>query len=262
MPADIARLDLRLRRRSLVWYAVGLGGYALLIVALYPTFRHDASLDSLIEGNPTLGALFGVTGSLTSPDGWLNANLYANFLPLFVLLTTIGYGADAVAGQDEANILGLVAALPLPRRRLLLEKVTALVVVALPVALVTMLAVLTGPAFDLHLGTSAVIGVTVGVVLLGVDFGLLALAVGTLTGSRGRALGIAGAVAAMSYVVSSLSPVVHWIRPWRFASLFFYSVGNDQMVAGLSARSLVVLVGVALVLTVLAVLAFERLDVH
>jgi ABC-2 type transport system permease protein len=262
MSADIARLDLRLRRRSLVWYAVGFGAYALLIVALYPAFRHDASLDSLIQGNPTLGALFGVTGSFTSPDGWLNANFYANFLPLFVLLTTIGYGADAVAGQDEANYLGLVAALPLPRRRLLLEKVTALVLVALPVALVTMLAVLTGPAFELHVPMRGVVGVTVGVVLLGIDFGLLALAVGALTGSRGRALGVAGALAALSYVVSSLSPVVHWIHPWRFASLFFYSVGNGQMVAGLSADSLVVLVGVALVLTVLATVAFEQLDVH
>jgi ABC-2 type transport system permease protein len=262
MSAEIARLDVRLRRRSLLWYAVGLGGYALLIVALYPAFRDDAALDSLIEGNPTLGALFGVTGSLTSPDGWLNANLYANFLPLFVLLSTIGYGAEAVAGQDESNVLGLVAALPLTRRRLLLEKVTALVVVALPVALVSMAAVFAGPAFDLRLGTGAVVGVTVGVVLLGLDFGLLALAVGALTGSRSRALGIAGAVAAASYVVSSLAPVIDWIRPWRFASLFFYSVGDGQLVDGLSAGALAVLLGVAVALTALAAVAFERLDVH
>jgi ABC-2 type transport system permease protein len=262
MPAEIARLDLRLRRRSLLWYTVGLGLYALLIVALYPSFRDDASLDSLIEGNPTLGALFGVSGSLTSPDGWLNANLYANFVPLFVLLATIGYGADAVAGQDESNVLGLVATLPLTRRRLLAEKIATLVVVALPVALVTMVAVFAGRGFDLRLGTGAVVGVTVGVVLLGVDFGLLALAVGAITGSRGRALGVAGAAAAASYVIGSLAPVIDWIRPWRFASLFFYSVGDGQLVDGLSAGSLVVLLGVALVLTALAAIAFDRADVH
>jgi ABC-2 type transport system permease protein len=259
---DVARLDLRLRRRSLLWYTVGLGAYAVLIVALYPAFRDDASLDSLVEGNPTLGALFGVTGSLTSPDGWLDANLYANFVPLFVLLTTIGYGADAVAGQDEAGTLALVATLPRSRRQLLLEKVLAVLVVALPVALVTMAAVLAGPAFDIRLGTAQIAGVSAGVVLLGVDFGLLALAVGALTGSRGRALGVAGAVAALSYVVSSLAPVVDWIHPWRFASLFFYSVGDGQLTRGLSAGSLAVLLGVAVALTALATVAFERLDVH
>ena len=262
MHADIARLDSRLRRRSVAWYTVGLGAYALLIVALYPTFKDDSSLDALTRGNATLSALFGATGSLTSPAGWLNANLYANFLPLFVLLAAIGYGADAIAGQDESNTLGLVAALPRSRRHLILEKMAALFLLTLPAALVTMAFVLFGPAFDLRVGSGAVVGVTVGVVLLGFDFGLLALAIGAAGASRGRALGVAGGVAAASYVLSSLAPVVHWVRPLRFASLFFFSVGNQQLIDGLSVTSLLVLVGVAVVLAVLAVVAFERLDVH
>ena len=262
MRAEVAGLDLRLRRRSLAWYTVGLAAYALLIVALYPSFEDDTSLDALTEGNPTLGALFGATGSLTSPDGWLNANLYANFLPLFVLLATIGYGADAVAGQDEANRLGMVVALPLERRRVVLEKIAVLVAVTLPVSLATMACVFLGRAFELRLGTAEIVGVTVGVVLLGVDLGLLALLVGTLSGSRGRALGVAGGVAAASYVVSSLAPVIGWIHPLRFASLFFYAVGDRQLVDGLSATSLVVLVGVGVVLAGASVAAFERADVH
>ena len=262
MRGDVARLDLRLRRRSIIWYTVGLGAYAFLIVGLYPAFKSDDSLDALTRGNATLSALFGATGSLTSPDGWLNANIYANFLPLFVLLTTIGYGAEAVAGQDESNVLGLVATLPVRRRDILLEKAAALVVLALPIALVTMAFVVVGRAFELRLAMGPVIGVTAGVVLLGVDFGLLALVVGVASGNRGRALGVAGGVAAASYVISSLAPVVGWVRPLRFASLFFYSVGNGQLVRGLSVTALVVLVAVAVVLASLATVAFERSDVH
>lgn len=262
MRGDVVRLDLRLRRRSVAWYTAGLGAYAFLIVALYPSFKNDSSLDALTRGNPTLGALFGATGSLTSPDGWLNANLYANFLPLFVLLATIGYGADAIAGQDEANTLGLVAALSLSRRRLVLQKMVALLLLALPIAVVTMAFVFLGRAFDVRLSAGAVLGVTVGVVLLAVDLGLLAMAVGAAWGSRGRALGVAGGIAAASYVVSSLAPAVHWIRPLRFSSLFFYSVGDRQLVDGLTVTSLLVLGGVALVLAVLVILAFERMDVH
>jgi len=203
VPADVTALDLRLRRRTLVGYTVGLGLYALLIVALYPAFEHDASLDALTDENATLSALLGATGSLTSPEGWLNANLYANFLPLFVLVMTIGYGADAVAGQDEANTLGLVATLPSSRRLLLLSKAAVLPVLAVPVSLVTLACVLTGRAFDLSLAAGPVVGATVGVLLLGVDFGLLALVVGIVTGSRARALGVAAAVAAASAAVDT-----------------------------------------------------------
>jgi ABC-2 type transport system permease protein len=262
MRGDIARLDLRLRRRSIAWYTVGLGAYAFLIVALYPAFKDDTSLDALTQGNATLSALFGATGSLTSPDGWLNANVYANFLPLFVLLGTIGYGAEACAGQDESDLLGLVVTLPLRRREILLQKMTALLVLALPVALVTMACVFVGRAFELSLDVTGVVGVTVGVVLLGLDFGLLALAVGAASGSRGRALGVAGGIAAASYVLSSLASVVDWIRPWRYVSPFYYSVGNRQLVDGLSVSSLAVLLGVAVVLGVWATVAFQRLDVH
>ena len=59
-----------------------------------------------------------------------------------------------------------------------------------------------------------------------------------------------------------MAPVTHWIHPLRVASLFYWSVGNDQLERGLSMGSAVVLTGVGVMLTVAAALAFDRLDVH
>ena len=73
MLADITRLDLRLRRRSVIGYAAGMALYTLIVVALYPSFKGSASLNSL--SGSTAAALFGVTGRLTSPGGWLNGNM-------------------------------------------------------------------------------------------------------------------------------------------------------------------------------------------
>ena len=95
-----------------------MGVYALVIVALYPSFKNDTSLNKFTENGSTVAALFGANGPLTTPTGWLNANLYANFVPLIVLLLTIGYGASCLAGQDEDGTLGLIAALPIARRRI------------------------------------------------------------------------------------------------------------------------------------------------
>ena len=69
-------------------------------------------------------------------------------------------------------------------------------------------------------------------------------------------------MAAASYLISSLAPVVSWIRPARFASLFFWAVGDNQLTSGLGLDALGVLVGVGLVLVGVSVAAFDRLDLH
>jgi len=46
MPTEIARLDLYNRRRSTIAYAVGMALYVLVIVALYPAFRHSTGSTS------------------------------------------------------------------------------------------------------------------------------------------------------------------------------------------------------------------------
>ncbi|RVW00959.1 ABC transporter permease [Rhodococcus spongiicola] len=261
MTAGLVRLDLLLRRRSLVGYSLGIGVYAFVIVALYPAFRNETGLDQFTSENATLAALFGITEPLSSSSGWLNANLYANFLPLIVLLITIGYGAGCIAGQNEEGTLGLVVTLPLTRNRIALQKVVAMCLVAVPVSAVAAIVVFAGRGFDLQVDTGALIGVTIAVLLLGIGFGALALLIGALTGSRATALGITAMVAAAAYLVNSLAPVVSWIRPARLVSPFYYAVGNNQLIDGVSFSSFVVLIGIAVVLSCGAVIAFRRLDV-
>ena len=262
MPAEIARLDLRLRRRSSVAYVAGVGAYAFLIVVLYPSFEHDSSLDSLSSSNPTLAALFGAAGSLTSPDGWLNANLYANFLPLFALLMTIGYGAAAIAGQDEDGTLGNVASLPSSRRRIVLEKIAVLAVLSLPVPVVSLAGALAGRGFDIELPIWTLLQVTVLASLMAFDLGLLALLVGILTASRASALGVSAAVSGAAYVVSSLAPVVHWIHVIRYASPIYWGVGANQLREGATVGQVLLLVLTGGVVGALAWHRFERLDIH
>ena len=66
--------------------------------------------------------------------------MYANFVPLVVQLLTNGYGGSCLVGQDEDGTLGLVATLPLSRRRIVLEKMATMSLQAVPVCLVTMCA--------------------------------------------------------------------------------------------------------------------------
>jgi ABC-2 type transport system permease protein len=236
--------------------------YTLVIVALYPAFKDSTSLDKFIASDPTAAALFGVTGSLTSPDGWLNGNVYANFLPLVMLLLTIGYGAAALAGQDEDGTLCLLVALPVRRRAVVLEKAGARAVQALVLAATVGAVVVFGHTLELTIPLTNVVAVSVAVALMGLDFGLAAMAVGALTGRRGSALGIGTAIAAASYLVSSLAPVVSWLEPAKYGSLLYWSIGDNQLGTGVAASDYAVLLGVFLAALYGVVVAFRRLDVH
>lgn len=260
-PLQVAGIDLLLRRRSVIWFAVGMGIYALVVIVLYPTFKDETGLDTFVANSETMAALFGISGSLTSPVGWLNSNIYSNFLPLIVLLVTVGYGGASLAGQNEEGTLGLLAAAPVSRRVIVFQKFAAMTLLAIPVCVVTALCVAVGQGFELTVDYGALAGTTVALVLLGTVFGGLAMALGAATGSRGAAVGITSAVAAAAYLINSLAPVVHWLHPARFASPFFYAIGDNQLEDGLPLAWAGVLIGLT-ALTLLATLAaFARLDV-
>jgi ABC-2 type transport system permease protein len=262
MPADVTRLDLRMRRRSTLGYALGMALYTFAIVALYPSFRHDTSLDKITKNAPTLSALFGAIGSLTSPAGWLDANIYQNLFPLMMLLLTIGYGASCIAGCDEEGTLALVATVPMARARLIGEKMASMFLQGLALAAAVAVVVVLGRLFHLLVSVDHVAELSLTVLLLGVDIGIMTLAMGALTGSRGTALGVGSSLAAASYLISSLAPVVAWIRPARYASLFYWSVGNGQLTGGVTLADFIVLVLSGIAAAAASVRAFARLDLH
>ena len=260
MLADITRLELRLRRRSAIGYAAGMALYTLVVVALYPSFKNSASLNSL--SGSTAAALFGVTGPLTSPGGWLNGNIYGNFFPLIMLLLTIGYGAACLAGQDEDGTLALVAALPIRRRAIVLQKAWAMALQALLLAAAVTVCVFIGRGFQLTVGPGNPVAIAAALTLMGLDFGLVTMAVGAATSRRGTALGIGTGLAAASYLLSSLATTISAIRPGRYLSLFYWSVGNDQISKGVSLADFTVLIAAGLCALFAAVAAFRQADLN
>ncbi|HET9970844.1 MAG TPA: ABC transporter permease subunit [Streptosporangiaceae bacterium] len=262
MHLDIAWLDISNRRRSLIGYCFGMAVYALIVVAMYPAFKTSTSLDKLIASDSTAAALFGVTGPISSSGGWLNGNLYANFFPLIMLLLTIGYGASCLAGQDEDGTLGLLAVLPVRRIAIVAQKATAMAAQAAALTVTVAVLVIIGRSFQLDVTVANVASVSAAIFLMGLAFGLITMAAGALTGRRGTAIGAGTALAAASYLISSLAPVASWIRPARYASLFYWSVGNSQISRGVSPGDYAVLLGACLCALTAAMLAFRRLDIH
>ncbi len=261
MAAELVAVDLATRRRSTIGYGAGMAVYTVVVVALYPAFKDATNLDEMLTDQPGLSSLFGISGSLTTPAGWLSGNIYANFLPLILLFVTIGHGAATLAGEEGRGRLDLVLALPLPRRSVVAQKAAAIGLTATVVAVATFLAAVLGRAFEVDVSVVDLAATTLGALLMAWAFGLAALAIGGGTGERGLAIGIASSIAAASYLLSSLGQTVTWLESWRPLSLFYWSVGNDQLERGLGWEGLAVLAASVAVALLASIEAFEHHDV-
>jgi ABC-2 type transport system permease protein len=75
-------------------------------------------------------------------------------------------------------------------------------------------------------------------------------------------LGIGSSLAAASYLLSSLAATISAIQPGRYLSLFYWSVGNDQIGKGVSAGEFAVLIVVGVLALFAVIVAFGRADLN
>ena len=215
MHADITRLDVSGRRRSLIGYSLGMALYTLVVVALY---RRVRALDIVGQARPErLGGGCAVRhhGQDLLIGGMAQRRHLRQLLPPRDAVLTVGYGAASIAGQHEEGTLSLIMALPLRRTRIVAQKMGAMVLQAVVLSVAVAICVLAGRSFDLSVTQSKAGSISPTVLLLGLDFGIITMAVGALTARRGTAIGIGAALAAVSFLASSLAPVAAWTRPAR-----------------------------------------------
>jgi ABC-2 type transport system permease protein len=262
MLRTIATKTIRDGRRSLFWWSTGLASLAAFTVLFYPAIQEMPGLDELLQGLPE--ALLRLIGDseLLSPEGYLNSQLYGAIVPLVLMFYGLAAGAGAVAGEEENRTLDLLLANPVPRWRLVVEKLLAMVVGLVVISAVLWLAVyLPAVAVDMDLDPANLVAVHVSAALFGFFMGCLALAIGSSTGSRGLAIGLGAAVGIAAYLVNSLAPLIEQLEVLQKLSPFFYYYGADPLRNGLDPVHVAVLGVGGLLFVVLAVIGFRRRDV-
>jgi ABC-2 type transport system permease protein len=263
---SVAARTLRDTARSLVWWSVGLAGTVALLVSVYPSIRDNPSLSQLVQDYPeALKGFVGFGGEIdySSGAGYLGIELFSFMVPLLLLVAAVGAGARAIAGEEERGTLELLLANPVSRRRVVLEKLAALIVELAVLGLVLWGSLVVGARLaDLGVSAGKLGAATLGAVLLALLFGCVALLVGAASGRRGRAIGIAAALAVAAYFVNSLTPLVDALEPFQKASPYFYYAAGDPLREGIDLGHMAVLLAVTAVAAALAPFAFDRRDVR
>jgi ABC-2 type transport system permease protein len=255
---------LRDRRRSLLWWGLGLVGLTAITVGFWPTIEESgAELNQLIEDlPPALRNLAGGDLDLTSPAGYLNGRVFAFLGPILFLVFAVAFGGRTLAGEEQEGNLELVLARPIPRWRVVAEKFGAMVVATFLLGVVLWASLALGALpVGLEIEAGPLAGATLMVVLLGLVFGALALLLGALTGRRALAIGVSTAVAVGTYLLDLYASISEAVEPFRGLSPFHYYDAAQPLRHGVDPVHVAFLVVVMLFLAGFSLLAFERRDV-
>lgn len=256
---------LRMARRSMLWWSIGIVALVALMLAVYPSVRDNPAMDQILEAYPELVRAFVAFGGVvdyTSPAGYLGAELFSMMLPLLFIIAAIVAGSKAIAGEEEAGTLDVLLALPLSRTRVLMEKMAAVAVEVVILGIVLFLALLIGTvAIGMDISVGGLAAATFDVVALAWLYGALAVVLGAAIGRRAIAGGIAAALAVLAYVVNGLAPLVEVLDALRPYSPWYRYADSAALTAGLDPVNIGVLLGITAVLVLISPPLLRRRDV-
>jgi ABC-2 type transport system permease protein len=260
MFADVFRKTIRDQRRALVGWGVGAAAIVLLIAALWPSVRDMFDEQMLAAFPEEMRRLFAIEQMVTG-GGFLNVEIFSILMPALFIAYGIGRGARLVAGEEQDRTLEVVVVSPVSRTRILLDKAAGLAVGVVALGVVLLAAVMLGSyAVDMGIPVGHAAVGALAMVLIGIQHGALALAVGAATGRRGLAIGVAATVAVAGYILHVIGALVEEVEPWQPLSPFTQAIAEGPL-SGTVPLSFVWLALAAVVFIVAAVPLFGRRDV-
>ena len=252
---------IRDQRKPLMWWTIGIVSINLITLLFYPSFADAKELNDLFLDNNMMKAFIGDIPDLTSPEGFLDSQLFFLLIPLLFIAFSITQGTGAIAGEEEKGTLDVIVSLPISRQWLLLHKLISMFITLLILSLMTLASLVTGAiivSMEISFyNLSAAILSAFGLSLL---FGTLGFTIGSSTGKRGTSIGISGGIAVLSYFINALAPAVEGLEHARHLSAFYYYIGNDPILNGINITDICVLFSLSLAFCISAFISFNRRD--
>lgn len=266
MTGIIFRHTLRRNWLNGLYWAIGialLGGYIIAVIPNVDMLKQYADLIKTMP--PLLLQAFGMDASanIATPAGFLGFGFFG-----YVLLVLAAYGVIAglnvTANEEDRGIMDVTLSLPIPRWRLVVERIlayTLLLVLILLITFLTMCGIKQTSTVEIDMGLMAqgIFNLLPSTLLV---FAFTVFA-GTVLRSRGAAAAVASGFVIVSYFIDFIGKAASdtAAASARVLSFYAYYNGGDVMSKGLDWGSVVLLTVVALALTAASLWCFERRDI-
>jgi len=255
--------ELRSRRNGIIGWAIGLSLLPAIYVAMYPQFQDSlAGMQDILDMEiyKAMGMSFGTF------EDWL-ASTVINLVPLILAIYAVLDATGTLAGEEDNGKLELILALPIKRWQIVTVKAIAhaiaLFLILLIVDIVTTIVFL---GIESQVETSLTAWDVFWSLLylwpIVMAFGMISLFLGTFAPSRRVAALIATVVVIVSYFGNNLSSQISTLESIKPLFLYNYLHATATLwVDGPQVNDVLVSLGVAMAVFLLAVVFFQRRDI-
>jgi ABC-2 type transport system permease protein len=250
------------KRTAFLWWAGCTGLMFFWLTTMFPAMQNIGNFAQFIEVMPeSYRVLVGDITGLDTLDGFLSLYLTNMSIPIIVIIYSISYGGSLLFNEEEEGTFDLLLSYPLPRWRVVLEKVAAVGVFTVALMLVSYISIRLGlVVVGESLGEVHLLAGMLNVLPMGMFFFALPLCLTALNGSRGLAGGVAGGLAAVTYLVNNLgeaSNLPEWVI---YLSPWYYYGGSTVLTEGINWGYFLLLTGLTAVLIALGIWGFSQRD--
>lgn len=203
---------------------------------------------------------------LATPPGFLAAR-YFSLIPLVFAAYAVASGMNVTANEEDRSITDVLLSAPLPRWRLVLEKVIAYALMLAVIVLLSFaslwLIMQTVPEVAAAIDGTRLFEVTISILpgaLVVLAFTVLA---GALARGRGSALALAAVFVIGSFFIDFVGSAASGSAAAAVAKISYFSYYNapEIMQNGMLWGNTILLIAVALVLVLAGVIAYQRRDI-
>lgn len=254
--------------KSTLMWSLGILSITAIQLYIYPSVvKSSTAMQSYIDAFPeALRTIFRMEDYF-SGEGFLGTELYSMMVPLIFISMSAARGSSAIAGEEENGNADIIFSLPISRTKVVINKMIALVIECLLVAIILVIAIAIGSQLvDMKIEISKVAIATGASALLGLIFGAFALIAGALTGKKAIATGlsVAFAIAALlfySLVFYSLAPLVDTFDALTPFNPMNWAINGNPLSEGVSGLNFAKLSSLFIALNLLALYLFRNRDI-
>jgi polyether ionophore transport system permease protein len=234
------------------------------IVTEFATVESRQEIGDLVRSvPPIMQGLAGKPVNVETLGGYVQYK-YGTFFPLVASLWSILALSGTLASEARRGSLEFVAASPLGRRRIALEKLFGHIVVLTIAMVLIFLAVAVAGTFGTLPGDeipiTAAAGYAIWLGLMALVAGAVAFAIAPFLG-RGAAAGIAGALVFGGFILNGYQNAIPGLAPFANLTWFGWTTNHLPLAGQFDWPSVVLVAVVAVALLVVGVAAFVRRDI-
>lgn len=219
---------LRDKRFFILGWSLGLIFLGFAMTTFFPSFS-GGQIDGLLDSLPP--ALQGLVGNLQDwkqLPGYIGSQIFDIRLPIFVSILSILLAIGLTVGEEDKGQIRTLIALPISRRKIILGKWMAIVVICFVASLAPVIGVELGLlAINESLDQMVLVRLGLFTWLLVTALATMIFAVGLATGKRSVTTGIAIIFAIGSFLLSTFAQAVEWLEKYEFLSFFHYFPAVD-----------------------------------